>query len=32
MAVNLILRFSFDEQVLYLLKITFAKHLQTEAD
>ena len=32
MAVNLISRFSFDKQVLYSLKIIFAKHLQTEAD
>ena len=30
MAVNLILPFSFDKQILYLLKIIFANHLQTE--
>ena len=32
MAVNLISPFSFDKQILYLLKIMFANHLQTEAD
>ena len=31
MVVNLISRFSFDKQILYLLKIIFANHLQTEA-
>ena len=31
MEFNLISRFSFDKQILYLLKIIFAKHLQTEA-
>ena len=32
MAVNLVSWFSFDKQILYLLKIIFAQHLQTEAD
>ena len=32
MEVNLISRFSFDKQILYLLKIIFVEHLQTEAD
>ena len=32
MQVNLISRFSFDKQILYLLKIIFVEHLKTEAD
>ena len=32
MAVYLISWFSFNKQILYLLKIIFANHLQTEAD
>ena len=32
MAVNLISRFSFDEQILYLLKIIVVNHLQREID